>query len=839
MTKTLYFFVSLLFFPLFLVSQTTVSGLITDAATNEPIPYANVFFVGNTSGNVIGTISDFDGNFTLKTSEKVDSISIQVLGYKHYSKKIVPRKKQTINFQLQAASFNLDDVTVMSSRNPAHRILKQVWESKKNFNPEKYEAYQHETYNRIEIAIDNLTEKFKESKTMKPFSDIFDSLKVAAGEDGKEVLPFFISETISDFYYRKMPSQEKEIIHANKFKGILMPDDGGELIQQFLGTSYAKFNFYNNWLSIFERNFISPIGKSGRMFYKYSLADSMYINGRHCYKITFKPKRKEDLAFNGTIWIQDSLWALKRVRVEVDKSANLNFVNRYKIEQDFEYLNDSIYLPSKIRVLVDFLDNKQGIGLIVKYNIANKNFVINQPKPLKFFDQAIEADFDAWDYNDDFWRQERIKRINDSTRVKANYAVIDSISQSSRLQSLTRFINFAIEGYLVTKYFEFGHYIYTLGYNEFEGFRMRLGGRSKRNLSKNLILKGYVAYGSKDNRLKYDAQAEYFLNKKKWRKIGIRRKYDYDRVGISDKFLSSHPYMSFVFAVSSQFGLKHDLILSETNSLWYESDLHRGFSHKLMFRNKNYKPVGGFAFAFFDKNGEKRDEFTTSEVSYHFRYAPREIFVMRDNYRAGIFAERGFVLEFDYAYGFKNFLNSDFDYHKVGLKMTHKMKLKALGRFRYQFTATKIWGALPYTLLNLVQANESVLSNPKSFNTMKFGEFVTDQSVELLLLNHFDGLILNRIPLIRRLKWRLVAGANMIWGTLSQKQLDLLPATDLLDRPLRSFKVLSSQEPFVEVFYGVENIFKFLRIQVFHRLNYLNSPDIQRFSIRGTILFTF
>ncbi|HAL65932.1 MAG: Uncharacterized protein XD81_0222, partial [Bacteroidetes bacterium 38_7] len=354
--------------------STVIQGKITDANTNEPIPFANVFFKGTT----IGTTSDFDGRFKLETDTPGDSITVRVISYKPKSKKVKKGINQTIDFQLEPTSFELEEVVIKAGENPAYPIIRKARENRKFYNPESLDAYEYKSYVKVDISLDQINENFKNSKTFKPYAALLDSLRRAAGEEGKLVIPFFVSEQINEVYYRKEPKRNKTIVKASRMDGLII--DNYQILESYLGKTMQEFNFYNNIQEILDRSFITPLASGSFAYYDYFIMDTVLVDNDSCYELKVKPRRPLDLAFTGKIWIDAKNYALRRLDLEITSSVNINFIDKYKVQQDYEKQSTGHYLPTKTRVLVDLQQTSDSaVGLIGKYYIANTDYVINQP----------------------------------------------------------------------------------------------------------------------------------------------------------------------------------------------------------------------------------------------------------------------------------------------------------------------------------------------------------------------------------------------------------------------------------------------------------------------------
>ena len=812
---------------------TVIKGKVTDATTNEPIPFANVVFKGST----VGTSTDFNGLYKLNTKYPKDSLSVIFMGFKPKTKHVNIGKTQIIDFQLVPTSVVLKEVVINSGENPAWKILRKVWNNKDAANKDNLDAYQCESYTRIEVAVDNV-DKFRNSSIMKPFAYIFDSLQVSAGEEGKQVLPIFISEAVSDLYYLRDPYRRKEYIKATKITALGTPD--GTTASQYIGNIFHDYNFNKDWLSFFEKDFISPTARSGLEFYKYYLVDSVIIDGRFCYEIKVIPKRAQDLAFTGTIWIADTVFALKRIVVELGKTANLNWIDRYKIQQDMDTTSSSAWVPVKTRVLVSINQpTKNTFGLLGKFYIVNRNWVVNKPMDMKFYGEKIER---AEDYNHKqsiYWDTMRPEVLDPLTLQI--YELVDSIGNIKKVKNYIKAGKILAFGYVgLGKKIEVGPWVMLYGYNEVEGSRIRIGIRTTYDFDKHWVLKSYFAYGTKDERLKYNFMVERFLSRKYWTITGIQYKFDVEGMGSIDPFYEKNA----VFSTSQQLGLFSRMNENKYYRYWLESDIfNKRINERLIVTYRYFKPVGNYVFLYYDGHGNIKSDFNNFEIALETRYAPKEVYIVNDNERISTESQHAPVFTLRTVVGIKDVLKSDFSYQKVSLNVSSRIKLGAWGRTRYSITFTKIWGNVPYPLLNILPGNENFISSSTTYNMMGFFEFVCDESVELKLTHYFEGLFFNRVPLLKKLEWREVIGANAVFGSLNPDYKKMFP--DYVgNQKVETFTPLQWDKPYVELSYGIENIFRVFRIDMIYRVTYQTSenpgvPDPPLWRLKGTLYFQF
>ena len=320
---------------------TRVNGRVYDPLTNEPIPFASVLFIGTS----VGKNTDMDGKFSLETMDVVDSIRISFIGYLSTTMHVQRHKTQEINIALRANKFDLPEVLIKAGENPALIILKKIIENKPKNDRSELQAFQYESYNKLEFDINNITDKFKRKRIFKPFQFIFDNMDSSVSNQ-TPYLPVFLTETVSDVYFRSDPTLRKEVIKASKIAGV-----ENETVSQYLGDLYSNINIYDNYIYLFQKGFVSPIAGLSTLYYKYSLMDSAFIGNNWCYKITFHPRRKQELTFNGEMWVSDSSFAIRRINMRIASDANINYVEDLALVHEYGcFLKKcwlSILLPQK------------------------------------------------------------------------------------------------------------------------------------------------------------------------------------------------------------------------------------------------------------------------------------------------------------------------------------------------------------------------------------------------------------------------------------------------------------------------------------------------------------
>lgn len=805
--KKFFFFFSFLLYCYGLQAQQlyTIKGRVADALTNEAVPFANVFFKGTTSG----ATTDIDGYYSFSVSELKDSLYASYVGYKVAGIKIRKLSAQTVNFVLRQNKVELGEVVIKAGENPALRIIRLVQEHRDENDKDNYKAFQYESYNKLEFDLTNISNKMQKRKLFKPFAFVFDNIDSTSTNE-KPFLPIFISEALSNYYYRSNPTQKKEVIKATKISGT-----ENRSITQYLGDMYQSSNVYDNFFFLFAKSFVSPISNIGQLYYKYYLEDSLFVGKYRCYKISFKPRRPGDLAFNGEMFINDSTWAIKRISMNVAPKANINFVNDIVLYKDFEKVENKYWMLNKEVTVVNFQPpGDDVVGFIGRKTTSYRDIVMNQPKPNDFFNSnmPVEVLADAPDKDKEYWKENRHEEL--ASRERKIYAMVDTIKTMPIYKTYVDVITTVLSGYKNFGNIEIGPYFSIYSFNPIEGNRFRIGARTF-SLVKNMGLTGYVAYGTKDEKWKYGFDVSYNFKKTYPRlTVGGKQSDDVQQLGDIGDVLSENNIVSSTFRRNPNNRLTH----YQNSEVYFNTEWVPGFSNKVSVAHSILSPLGILDYEYYtnEAHTQSAEAVNTAEIRLFNRYQKGERFIEGKKNRLSLGSDYPELI-LNVSFGIKGVFNSSFNYQSVEGGIRDKIFTAPFGYLAYQFNAGKIFGTLPFPLLEVHKGNESYGLNAQAFNLMNYYEFVSDQYVNMFLTHHFDGFFLDKLPLLRRLKWREVASLKAVYGSLSDANKNLLVNPHFI-RTLE-------KKPYAEAGVGIENIFKVFRVDALWRLTYRDNPN--------------
>lgn len=799
-----------------IAQNTVVRGKILDEE-KKPLPFVNISF----KHSIIGTISDIDGTFMLSTAKPTDTLVVSCVGYQLMNLPVIKRQEQYFEVALIPNSLTLNEVIVRPGENPAFRILKKINDHKKLNNPERFSSYQYKAYNKLRLDMNNIDEKFMDQKILSEFKFVFDYMD-SSEVFGKNYLPLLISESVSKFYYQRNPSIEREVIEAFNVSGI-----ENNTVSQFSGKMYQKLNVYDNFMTFFEPGFVSPISDFGRMYYKYYLEDSAYIDNNYCYKISFKPKRTQERTFYGYFWVNDTSWAIKSVQLRVSSDVNLNLLKDMIAVQNYSKLNDTTWFMISEELLIDFNLAEKTYGFFGRKSAIYDSIILNQPIPEKVASLTTDTYYEDSNVRKDstFWIENRRDTL--SAQDAKVYMMVDSVKNVPMYKTIYDLVNMVVNYYYVVGPVEIGPYYTTYSTNPIEGHRIRLGGRTSNAFSTKVMFGGHVAYGTKDEEFKYGGNIDYMFKTTPRVSVGGSFYHDIRQLGKSSNAFLDDNILTSIFRRNPN----NKLTMVDQYNAFFEKEWWEGFSNRLSFKYQTVFPTDYIPFRVVNTPGDttQMGSISSSEFSFSLHYAYREKFLTGKFTRVSL-GSRYPIVDLDIRYSPKGIFDSQYEFWNLKLQLSDKVLTSPAGFLKYRVTAGKIIGKLPYPLLELHEGNETYVFDPWAFNMMNYYEFVSDEYVSIYVEQHFQGLFFNRIPLIRRLQFREVVGTKILYGRLSDKNKNVM----LFPEGLNGMSV-----PYYEASVGIENILKVIRIDALWRFSYLDHPNVSNFGIRGVLHFSF
>lgn len=847
------------------LAQQVLSGTVVDAKTGEKLPFVNVFYTGGK-----GTRTDVDGRFTLRYQQ--GKLRISFIGYKPETLPIKsPQNNLIVRMEPLENSLSTAVVTGKKGKysrknNPAVELMKKVIAAKQQSDLHTHDYYSIDKYSKLTFAFNEVTDKVFEEGKFKRFPFLKEHVEVC-NETGKLILPISVDETVTQLIYRKHPKSEKSIILGQRSDGINELFNTGDIVNTMLKDCFTDVNIYEDEVRLLQYPFISPVStRSAISFYRYFIIDTLMVNNRDkCIRVDFTPNNPQDFGFSGSLYIMaDSTYRVHKVDMGIPVRSDVNFVEDMRIIQEFHQL------PTGEQVLVkdDMLVQLKIVKFLQKFQVKRsteyRNFSF-EPLPDRTFKfkGTTMTNANAQMQDDVFWETHRSDSL-----TKSENSLDKLIQKLERVKGFRPVLWIAkafIENFVETSVnpkhpskVDIGPINTMLTHNFVDGFRMRVSAQTTANLHKHLFLKGYLAYGFKDQKFKGMGEVTYSFNKKAYlpREFPVNNltfNYTRDVMSPSDKFMPTDK--DNVFTSFKWTDVNH-MMYYETYRLLWDREWTNGVRFNIQARTSKDTPTAALFYQPLRSGALSTDAtkyhpyLRTYDLTLGIKFQPGVTWINTKQRRI-VANNDAPIISLNHTTGLYNFGAINYAYNFTEATAYKRVWLASWGKMDFTLKGGVQWNRVPFPLLIMPAANLSYIIEDNTFNLIDNMEFLNDRYASLMFSWDMNGKILNRIPLIRRLKWREYIGCNVLWGTLSSKNNPYLTKNQydprLLHFPGRfdaegNFTPLShvmdKKKPYVEVIVGIHNIFKIFHIEYVHRLNYI-TPDTQRWGIRGMFRMTF
>lgn len=809
----------------------SAGGVVTDKTNDKPMEYISVY-IKNTSS---GCVTNFKGEFYVHDSSGADTLVIDAIGYEKEYIKLRAGQNLGLKVQLEPATIELASAVVKPKRerykkkeNPAIALIKAVIANKEKNRIEDNEYYTCNIYEKLTLSLDDYNPDFEKKKKLNYLKQYIDTSEIT----GKPILTVSIRETMSDYYYRKSPKEEKTIRKAQQHIGIDKEFDHNGGLSTTLEQLFTGVDIFDNEVSFVANRFVSPISSTlATSYYKYYIMDTIKVDGIPCIDMSFVPYNSQSFGFTGRLYItNDGKYSVKKVQLNFPASSNINWIDKLRIDQEFSQTPDSTWVLKREDSYVNLalIDGRQGVFAHHTRYFANHNTdstLLAGNKAYKI-DGPLETLPDSKSYSTDYWEKNRLVSLN-SRETNIDH-VSKEIAKNSSVTTWMRLVDAFVSeyvptsGYKSTSKFDFGPILSFAGYDYIEGLRLRVGGLTTANLSKRWFANGYLAYGVKDNKMKGSIRLTHSFNEKH---------YHFDEKPVNNLSVS---YTYDIFSpevIGDQHGVLTSLKTGEVKKLQYiretnvkyEKQWTNSLKTSFWAENNKYTPAttsnpGTLRYekVLADNSLANVPHITSTEIGAQVRWSPGERAFNAVSQRVNIDKDTP-IFTLSHAMGIKGFLGGEYNFQRTDLDMFKRFRLSVAGFLDVKMSMGKVWGQVPFPLLIIPAANQSFAYRRETFHMMNALEFVTDQYAQVNMTWHMKGLILNRIPLIKNLKLREVLIFDGLVGSLSAKN-DPRLTPGLLKLPEGTGTL--GKTPFMEVGFGLENIFKIFKIIYFYRLTY-------------------
>jgi len=760
--------ITVLFFCLisFLVNaQLIVKGIVMDEL-HEPLTFVNIIVTNSTHG----VVTNNNGAFSITLNKKRATLEISYLGF--ITQKIkVNSRTSFLNIVLEEEANQLDEIVIVSKpkkrlrkkENPAYRILQEIWKRKKKDGLKLVAAYQYKKLLTTEIGLNNLDSIFLKELFKEQFKTVLEQLPY--NENGVNYyIPLFIKETVSTVFGNNKISQERVNIEAEKTDGVQREG----FIFDRMSNTFNAIDIHQNNIQIVRKSFVSPISTAGFETYDYVLHDSTMVDHKKQYNIHFFPRRGGDLAFTGDFWVADKHFSITKIKMNIDKDINLNFVRKLSIEKEYIIKDDSLYLPKKDTYTGDFTltdKSEENKGLTIKKTSLFSNYVFDQPKePLYYSQKVIRYKPNQFVKKELYWDS-----IRKSVKKNETYSLISNLKNKKKIRRIAGLLNTFGTGFVnITPSFQLGKYYNFLTKNSVEGTKLKLGFRTFKTIDDRFRLSGFLAYGTKDQKYKYGLEAKYLVSYKPRIAMAVAYLNDVEQLGA--KLINTNGLNANVFDPNALFSRGDNFFLSSVNktAIKFDIELRKNLHFGISFAHNTINSADreNFTIDYLDENKQRRSQVTNVTSDIYFAYTPG-----RFEYGFGVEQRMGKnlfpSLVINYKRGFKGVFNGTHHYDKIQFNYNYPILLGKLGLLNINLDGGKTFGTLPLSLLSPIPANQTFWVTKSTFSLMNYYDFVTDSYISGHFEQHFNGIILNKIPLLKRLKLRSLISFKTVYGTIS------------------------------------------------------------------------
>ena len=868
----------LLFFLLTICNQifAQIHGKVIDANTGEPISFLNVFY----DGKGVGTTTDDNGEFTITAHVGWNKLTFSAVGYQTQDVQV---SSNTRHLEVKMVSFELAEVIVKPKRerysrknNPAVDFMRRVIDSKKVNDLSNNDYFSYNYYERLTLAKNNITADTLKNNSWFQKYPFFREQVEYSPEIGKNILPISVNEKVTQKVFRKNPHSEKDIVKGINEQGINELLNTGDMITTMLKDFFQKIDIYEDKVRFVQNPFESPIGKGAIGFYRYFLMDTLYVDRDLCVHLSFVPNNSQDLGFTGHLYVlADSTYRVKRCELNLPKNTGVNYVQDMVVRQEFGELPTGEWVQTIDDMLIQL--NVYGQDFFVRRSTRNSDYSF-EPIHKKVFKQKGSEIKDVYALmrNEDWWREYRIPELTKGESNIGNF--VNGLSNMKGFKYVMFGLKALIENSIETgskktpSKIDLHPVNTTIANNYVDGWRFRASVSTTAYMDPHWFFRGYYAYGLRDRKSKYMANVIYSFNKKEYLDDEfpihtLAVKYQFDTGVPSDKYLMTdkdNMFMAFKFAKLDQFNYERKFSIDYTHEREYglKTFANLKWNHltptgMLFYRTmgqetamQNDIQAGKFNGDLMLNDYNKR-HLTTTELVMGVRYAPGETFINTKNRRIPINLDAP-VFNLSHTIGFKGILGSEYNYNFTEAGIFKRVWFGSWGNVDTYLKGGIQWNKVPFPLLIMPAANLSYILNDGTFCLINNMEFLNDRYASLDVSWNLQGKIFNRIPLVKKLKWREFIGVKMLWGSLSDLNNPFLEENQndplLLKfpghyRPDGSYEytsyVMDKKKPYIEAIFGIHNIFKLLHVEYVRRLSYNELPTTHRWGVRFMIKTVF
>lgn len=833
----------------------TITGVVVEESTGDTIPFPSVQY----KKEKIATSGNAYGRFSIKRLNG-EKLTFSAVGYQELTILIGPNTPSEMKITLKTDTKQLKGVTVKTKRskysrknNPAVELMKRVIAAKKRTDLANHDYYQFNKYQKITFAINDIKPTELENEKLKKKKWLINQIETCP-YNNKLILPLSVDETVTRNIYRKDPKTEKSIIMGQSSSGVNDLIETGDILNNVLKDVFTDVDLYDDQIRLLQYPFTSPIGKDAISFYRFYIVDTVYVDRDKCFHLQFLPNNQQDFGFRGEIWIlADSTLHVKRCNLTLPKKSDVNFVDNLQIIQEYTRLPEGDWALTTDDMFVEMSIAKFLTKAIVIRTTRMSDYAFDE-LPDKLFKGKTKVlhESNAMMRDEAFWDKYRSVELTKSE--SSMDAFINNLSQQKAFKYIIFGVRAFIENFVETgsqnhpSKVDIGPINTMISSNFIDGVRTRISAQTTANLNPHWFLSGYYARGWDSRKNYYKGELTYSFNKKEYLprefpKRTLTFTSTYDVCSPSDKFM--HTDKDNVFT-ALKWTKVEKMMFYNRQQLSFEREEEWGFRTTISLKTEENEACGDLFFKPLSMVGMEdamigQGKFRTTEARIELRYAPGETFINTKQRRLPVNLDAP-VFTLSHTTGIKGFLGGDYDYNFTEASIYKRLWLNSWGKIDILAKGGIQWNKVPFPLLIMPAANLSYIISDETFNLINNMEFLNDRYASLDISWDLNGKIFNRIPLLKKLKWREWLGIKCLWGTLTDKNNPTLAANAgdgmLMEFPEGSY-IMDSKRPYIELIAGIHNIFNIIHIQYVHRLNYNHLPTATKNGVRLMMRLTF
>ena len=833
--------VFLLFFFTLTASSQDLRCYVVDSQTGDSIPYASAVY----AQLKLGASADASGLIVIARKPGL-LLTVTAVGYKTKRVRITANTSATIRVSLITDSKQLDGIVVQAKRrhkysrknNPAVELMKRVIAAKKETDLSNHEYYQFDKYQKVTMAVNNLTPDELESAMFRKSPWLLNQVEVCP-YNNKLILPFSVDETLTQHVYRKSPRDEKDIIKGQSTKGISKLIQTGSALNTMVKDLFKDIDLYDDQINLLQSRFPSPIGSTAISFYHFYIDDTLYVGQDRCIRLQFMPANQQDFGFRGELYVlADSTLHVRKCDMQLPANTGVNFVDAMKFEQEYERQSNGEWVLTTDNMVAELKLTDLFQRVIIIRTTGMRDYAFSPIPDALFKGKAkLKYEANAKMRDENFWNEHRTAQLTKSER-----GMDDFVSKMAKTRNF-RWIMFGIKA-LAENFVETGSEKHPskidigpvntfVSKNFVDGIRLRAAARTTAHFNPHWYFDGYYAYGTRSKSSYYGAKITYSFNKPEYQPIEfpIRtlsiESYE-DVESPSDKYLvhnKDNIFMAFrpVKVEKMYFYNRQRLTFN------WETDY--GLATRFAFEIEKNEPTAKLIYE--HMNGDIVRKIRTTSITLGFDYRPGQSYINSKQQRIEVNLDAPqFTLT--HTMGIQSLFGSHMNSNLTEFTAYKRIWLGSWGKFDIRLAAGAQWNKVPFPLLIMPPVNTSYFEHQGSFNLMENMEFLNDRYAHFNLAWNLEGKVFNRIPMLKRLKWREYVAFKGMWGHLTGKNNPYLPenATDAdLYRFPEGTRIMND-EPYLEFVVGVHNIFKCLEVDYVRRLTYTAYPEVSVSGIR-------